>query len=76
VNFGCSRCPSTWTGSNIAHCSVCHRTFSAVSTFDRHRTGNVGTRRCLPPEEVGLLPNAHGVYRTPSGPADEVLAIA
>ncbi|MDG4801706.1 hypothetical protein [Micromonospora sp. WMMD980] len=59
-------CGVAWTGLSIAHCGTCHCTFSAVSTFDRHRTGNVNTRRCVPPESVGLARNRHGVYRTPS----------
>ncbi|MEU4568679.1 hypothetical protein [Micromonospora sp. NPDC023956] len=62
----CAGCSARWTGLTLAHCAGCHLTFSAVSTFDRHRAGTVNARRCLDPAEVGLSPNAHGVYRTPS----------
>ncbi|WP_455709610.1 FDXHR family putative zinc-binding protein [Micromonospora sediminicola] len=60
------RCGAAWSGASIAHCACCHRTFSAVSTFDKHRTGTVDRRRCVDPVTVGLAPNRHGVYRTPS----------
>lgn len=32
------------------HCSVCHRTFTGISTFDQHRVGGtcvIGPRRVL-----------------------------
>lgn len=61
---GCGRCPSRWTGLRIAHCGSCHRTFSAVSTFDRHRVKG----RCVDPVSIGLEANAHGVFRTPGHP--------
>jgi len=34
---GCRGCSVHWTGLAVAHCGACHRTFSSVSTFDRHR---------------------------------------
>ncbi|RLK22626.1 hypothetical protein DER29_0463 [Micromonospora sp. M71_S20] len=55
------RCGASWSGLTIAHCACCHRTFSAVSTFDRHRRNG----RCVDPVTVGLAANAHGVFRTP-----------
>ena len=39
-----------WAGSLTCHCSVCHRSFSGVKHFDRHRRGGV----CLDPAEIGL----------------------
>jgi hypothetical protein len=45
----CPRCPATWTGLSMAHCAACHRTFSTVGNFDRHRPGE-----CLDPATVGL----------------------
>lgn len=47
---------------NQAHCGACHRTFSSVSTFDRHRSGHVDDRHCVSPEGVGLRLNHHGVW--------------
>ena len=44
--------------SAILHVTaMCHRTFTTVSTFDKHRTGShaKGTRHCVPPAEVGLV---------------------
>ena len=35
--YTCGGCESKWTGLSYAHCSGCHRTFSAVGLFDRHR---------------------------------------
>lgn len=34
-----------------AHCSVCHRTFSGMWAFDKHRRDG----RCLDPAELGLV---------------------
>jgi hypothetical protein len=52
IRISCGGCPTTWTGEGRAHCSKCHRLFSSVSTFDRHRSmaGPHGT--CLDPETV------------------------
>ncbi len=41
----CGRCGASWSGVSRAHCGGCHRTFSAVSTFDRHRVA-VGAHGC------------------------------
>ncbi len=49
---------------NQCHCSVCHRMFSTVGNFDRHRRHGW----CLDPESVGLRPDARGVYRMPPDP--------
>lgn len=40
-----------------AHCAVCHRTFSAVSTFDSHRKVGV----CISPQNIKLTEQA-GVW--------------
>ncbi len=49
--WGC-RCGSRWGGLNTCHCAAdgCHRTFSGVSTFDRHRRDG----RCIDPATVGM----------------------
>lgn len=53
----CPRCDAAWTGLATAHCSACHRTFTTVSAFDKHRDGSHsrGTRHCVDPETVGLV---------------------
>ena len=48
------RCGAVWhqAGSETAHCGGCHRTFSSVSAFDRHRVSKDGVRVCLDPGAV------------------------
>jgi hypothetical protein len=41
----CNGCEHTWTGLRFAHCSACHRTFSGVAGFERHRFAG----RCIDP---------------------------
>ena len=36
----CANCGEEWTGLAVAHCPTCHRTFTTVSAFDKHRTGS------------------------------------
>lgn len=47
----CGGCGSRWSGYNVSHCSVCHRTFSGVTYFDIHRSGD----ECRDPEVIGLV---------------------
>lgn len=42
-----------------AHCSVCHRTFGTVTSFDRHRRGG----ECLDPAGLRMHPDPRGVWR-------------
>lgn len=46
-----------------AHCAArsCHRTFGGVSGFDAHRRNG----ECLHPEEIGMVRNDSGIWRTP-----------
>jgi hypothetical protein len=44
-------CGSWWTGAERSHASCCHRTFSSLTAFDKHRKGG----RCNDPESVGLV---------------------
>jgi hypothetical protein len=46
----CSGCENFWTGLRACHCAGCHRTFSGLTAFDRHRG-----RRCVDPFEAGLV---------------------
>lgn len=47
--FTCGGCTNKWTAGGACHCSGCHQTFSVLSIFDKHRTGNLDHRRCLTP---------------------------
>lgn len=53
----CPRCTSWWTGLNTSHCTACHRTFTGITAFDKHRDGShsASTRHCVEPESVGLV---------------------
>lgn len=53
----CNGCDARWGGYNTSHCSACHQTFTGLTAFDKHRDGNHAnsTRRCLPPDLVGLI---------------------
>lgn len=45
------RCGSRWSGGLTAHCAACHRTFSGIGPFDRHRRDD----GCADPATVGLV---------------------
>jgi hypothetical protein len=65
----CGRCAARWTATRAAHCAGCHRTFSTVSGFDKHRRDG----GCLEPAAVGLeLRN--GMFRGPQLPRDVLAA--
>lgn len=70
----CGRCPARWSGSNIAHCAECHRTFTTVANFDRHRAGSKDRAfdqgECSDPSERGLVLNDRGQWAAP-GREDE-----
>jgi hypothetical protein len=55
-------CDAEFSGLKTAHCTSCHATFTVVSAFDKHRTGShaYSTRRCVPPESVGLVDAGRG----------------
>lgn len=49
----CNGCGSAWGGALTAHCSNCHKTFSGLTAFDKHRAGShTKGRYCLDPETV------------------------
>lgn len=52
------RCGARWGGHNVSHCTSCHRTFSAVSTFDEHRN----RKGCADPESLGMVLLVGRVY--------------
>ena len=47
----CSGCPHWWTGLRACHCASCHRSFSGLTSFDKHRDGShvKATRHCVNP---------------------------
>ena len=53
---GTCRCGAAWSGLRTAHCAAegCHETFTALSTFDAHRTRE-GGGACLEPLSVDLV---------------------
>jgi hypothetical protein len=52
----------------MAHCAAdCHRTFTTVRNFDRHRRDG----RCLHPADVGLVPRERAGYVAFGLPASE-----
>lgn len=53
----CGGCDATWTASRAAHCGACHRTFSGVDLFDRHRDQRGEHGACLDP---ATLTDTHG----------------
>lgn len=55
---GCS-CGAVWGGHSTCHCPTCHRTFSSISGFDRHRVQ--GT--CLDPSLLDYERDARGIWR-------------
>lgn len=64
----CGGCDNTWTGLSFCHCSAapvsspCHRTFSSLTMFDRHRVGG----RCADPADWGSDARlVDGVWRGP-----------
>lgn len=44
-------CGSWWTGNERSHCGGCCRTYSSLTSFDRHRKGG----HCNDPASVGLV---------------------
>lgn len=65
----CSGCPARWSGHRTAHCGSCHRTFSTVANFDRHRSPNGPHGACRFPGLVGLT-QRDGVWSMPTDPAN------
>lgn len=68
---GGTRCGAncrTPTG-NMAHCTVCHGTFSGVTYFDEHRRDGW----CLNPVAIGLVLD-DGLWATPEGHAARAVA--
>ena len=51
----CNGCNAEWGGSLTCHCSAegCHRTFTGIQAFDRHRVRG----KCVDPETIL---NKHG----------------
>jgi hypothetical protein len=53
VSHGCG---AWWTGYRRSHCPQCCQTFASERIALLHRVGEGSERRCLAPEEAGLIP--------------------
>jgi hypothetical protein len=68
----------SWTGLCTAHCGACHRTFSGIRLFDRHRTVAGG---CLDPATLrerngeAMCELRDGVWRGPEMDAETRLQL-
>ena len=49
IGARCRGCGLWWSGTNTAHCSRCHQTFTTVWGFDAHRIGGDDDRVCVNP---------------------------
>lgn len=58
------RCGRHWTGLSQAHCPTCHRHFSSVALFDRHRPGSGG---CVDPAAIQTR-TGQSVYKPVESP--------
>lgn len=63
----CGKCGRKWMGLAEAHCPTCHRHFSTVSNFDKHRPNGL----CVEPL---ALEDRHGVkkFKIHHGPWGDV----
>jgi hypothetical protein len=50
----CTGCGQRWYGIDRAHCATCHRTFTTVDFFDRHRVD----QECRNPASLGMIKHA------------------
>jgi hypothetical protein len=77
----CGGCPATWTGIGKCHCSGCHRTFSAVSGFDLHRSRRGPHGSCVDPATLAtgtgapVLAESNGVWCAPAMDADTLARV-
>lgn len=72
-NYTCG-CGARWGGLSTGHCTGCHRTFTGITAFDKHRSGShsADTRHCVDPATVGLIDanRAYACWGFPSGDRD------
>jgi hypothetical protein len=61
---GC-KCGARWKGEAIAHCAVCHLTFTTVNNFDYHTRGGGRCRTEAELRAKGYEPNNAGHWRKP-----------
>jgi hypothetical protein len=63
------RCGARWSGNVTAHCAAaCHRSFSGVTNFDRHRRNGA----CLNPANIGMAPLSSRQYECWGYPTEEI----
>lgn len=66
------RCGARWGGANTSHCTSCHRTFTAVGTFDAHRQRG----KCLDPVGLGMVLAGSRIYEAWGFPMQDELPLA
>lgn len=71
VAITCSGCTAKWSGVTRAHCSGCHRTFTGVSAFDRHREDGA----CLDPASLGMVERDGGLWGAPAMTPEQIDAV-
>ena len=52
-------------GSSVCQCGGCGAVFKSVTSFDKHRSGDMDYRRCLTPDEMraaGMSVNGLGQW--------------
>lgn len=68
----CKGCEASWTGLKMCHCGACHRTFSTVRLFDKHRSPVGDHGSCKDPSTITtrvgdpVMVLAGGVWRGPA----------
>jgi hypothetical protein len=77
----CGGCPATWSGIGKCHCSTCHRTFSALSGFDLHRSRRGPHGSCVDPATLltgtgaAVLIERDSVWSAPAMDADTMARV-
>ncbi len=65
----CGECGKGY-GNGGGHCTGCHQSFNSDTAFDKHRTQEDDTRRCLTVDEMtakGMSLNAKSWWITSTG---------
>jgi hypothetical protein len=72
MKTNCGGCDASWTGTSICHCGSCHRSFSGIGLFDKHRSQYGERGACVDPatltgRDTGqpLMHHRDGMWRGP-----------
>jgi hypothetical protein len=74
MSITCNGCDQVWTALGACHCGACHRTFSGIKLFDRHRTHHGERGSCVDPTTVKGSPIEFrdGMWRGPEMTEEDV----